>query len=175
MYSIDEHDRVVALSDLPRSSVGAPLPIVVAAEARVILAYLVEAVDPAWDGRTVRIVTHDAADEILSLVAFTRPYAHYFGPPNDEAFAGHPLAKRGLHPCGTFEIEQSSWIRQLAELNSVHPHHDARRFSRLRHFVFAFHDSIFECIAEDLHIDVRGGSIASAATELSARLFEPAT
>jgi hypothetical protein len=38
--------------------------------------------------------------------------------------------------------------------------------------VFTFRDSIFECVAEDLQIEVRGGSIASAAAEFSGRLFE---
>src|SRR5215510_3931739 len=172
MYTVDELDRVVALTGLPQSSVGAPLPVVVASEGRLFLAYLIAAVDPTWDGRTVRSVGPNASDEILCLVTFTGPHAHYFGPPNDEAFSGHPLASRGLHPYGAFVIEESSWIRLVAARNAVHPYHALEQFARLRHFVFTFHDSIFECVASDLRIEVRGRSIASAAAEFSGRLFE---
>ena len=51
-----------------------------------------------------------------------------FGPPNDEAFDGHPLARRGLRPYGAFEVTHSSWIRQLEQMNSVHPHHSPPLF-----------------------------------------------
>ncbi len=71
-----------------------------------------------------------------------------FGPPNDEAFAGHPLASRGLQPYGAFEVLASSWIRQLERMNAVHRHHDPEDFAVYRHIVLAFHDSTFECIAE---------------------------
>lgn len=169
MYSIDERDQVVALSDLPQSSVGAPLPAVVAMEGRLALAYLVEAIDPAWGGRTVRVVTPGADHEIVALVEFTWPLAHFFGPPNDEAFAGHPLAARGLEPYGIFEVLGSSWLRALERMNAVHPHHDPTAYARLRHFVFAFHDSTFECAARSLVVEVRGGSLASAVRELAAR------
>ncbi len=69
------------------------------------------------------------------------------GAPNEEAIAGHPLSDRGLEPFAAFEIKQSSWIRQLEKLNSVHPYHDRERFlESKRHFVFVFHDSTFECL-----------------------------
>ena len=56
-----------------------------------------------------------------------------FGPPNDEAFSGHPLASRGLHPYGAFKIENSSWIRHLEKMNSVHPNHHPERYFKLQH------------------------------------------
>jgi hypothetical protein len=45
--------------------------------------------------------------------------AHTFGPSNDEAFSGHPLAARGLTPYGAFKIENSSWVRHLERMNSA--------------------------------------------------------
>ena len=93
-----------------------------------------------------------------------------FGAPNDEAFAGHPLASRGLHPYGAFEVRSSSWIRQLERMNSVHPFHKPERFQRLKHFVFAFHDSTFECVAESYAISNYEGSGQLLLTELQRRL-----
>jgi hypothetical protein len=76
-----------------------------------------------------------------------------FGLPNDEAFNGHPLASRGLHPYGAFRIEDSSWIRKLERMNSIHPYHRADPFWKKQHVVFAFHDSTFECVCD--RFDVR--------------------
>jgi len=32
-------------------------------------------------------------------------------------------------------------------MNSVHPRHNPKMYDDLKHYVFAFHDSTFECIA----------------------------
>jgi hypothetical protein len=170
MYSVDERDEVVEIQHVPQSSIGAPLPVVVADERRLFLAYIVEAIDPEWDARTVRVIGADTAGELVALVQFTRARAHFFGPPNDEAFTGHPLAERGLHPYGAFEIRHSSWIRRLEQMNAVHPNHKPSAYAQLRHFVFAFHDSTFECVASEFSFEVREGSLASAARELAERL-----
>ncbi len=175
MYTVDDRDEVVELRDIPQSSIGAPLPAVVATEDRVLLAYLLEATDPEWDGRTVRVVHPTSPDQLVALVEFVLPAAHFFGPPNDEAFSGHPLAARGLEPYGVFEIRYSSWVRQMERMNAVHPHHQAAAYERLRHFVFAFHDSTFECVAERFTFQVRGGSVAAAVEELARSLRSSAS
>lgn len=81
-----------------------------------------------------------------------------FGPPNDEAFAGHPLAARGLRPYSVARVEASSWIRTLEAMNRVHPHHRPDRYRELQHFVISFHDSTFECIAKGYDL-VREGPL----------------
>jgi hypothetical protein len=50
------------------------------------------------------------SDQPWAIVTFDS-YAHMFGPPNDEAFPGHPLAERGLTPYAFFVIQNSSWLR----------------------------------------------------------------
>lgn len=95
MYELDARDRVVKLEDVPQSSVGAPLPVVVADEGTLQLAYYAEVPDPDWDGTYVREVDLRTEDPVI-LVQFEGAYAWSHGPPNDEAFAGHPLASRGL-------------------------------------------------------------------------------
>jgi hypothetical protein len=147
MYVIDEHDQVVPLDDLPQSSVGAPCPVVLAEEGRLVVAFFVQETPADWDGTTARMVGSDSPGEPAAIVRFTGPRASMFGSPNDEAFEGHPLASRGLQPYGAFEVRRSSWIRALERMNSVHPSHRPEYFSTLRHFVLAFHDSTFECVA----------------------------
>ncbi len=110
-----------------------------------------------------------------TLMQFLAPRAHYFGPPNDEALAGHPLYSRGLECYGAFEIHGSSWIRELERINRVHPQHSPGLFAELRHFAITFHDGLFECVARGARIVVRprNGNAADPATEMAERLSKP--
>lgn len=144
MYNVNQ-DLPRELKEIPQSSVGAPCPIVVAEENSLLLAYYLQENPPS-------------TSEPCALVSFKRPYAHMFGPPNDEAFSGHPLAVRGLRPYAVFEIERSSWVHTLERMNSVHPCHRPEQFANYKHYVFAFHDCTFECIAEGFAISSRHGS-----------------
>ena len=159
MYTADDRDRVIELTDVPASSVGAPLPVVLRSELRLTLLYYIQTMPDGWDGTTVRVVGYDSADELVARVTFEMPYASRFGPPNDEAFAGHPLADRGVHPYGAFDVLDSSWIRQLEHMNRVHSSHSAALFQRYRHLIFAFHDSTFECVAKGYSSEIAEGSI----------------
>jgi hypothetical protein len=113
------------------------MPALVATEQQLKVAYIAGPTEPT-------------ADETIVVATFDRPYAHMFGPPNDEAFDGHPLAGRGLEPYGAFRVDDSSWIRRLERMNSVHEVHRAEAFAELTHFILAFHDSTFECVAADV-------------------------
>lgn len=144
---------------MPQSSVGAPCPMILAGEHHLHLAYYLENRSPDWDGTTVRVVGEGTSGERVALVEFTDAYAHMFGPPNDEAFSGHPLASRGVGPYRVHEVYHSSWIRTLERMNAVHPYHRPEHFSCYRHFIFAFHDRTFECIAEAFIITVHTGSV----------------
>jgi hypothetical protein len=161
MYAVDDRDLILRL-DVPPSDVGAPLPHVLADEGTVVLAYLVrQPPPPGWDGTDARIVGPQS-EGIVALVRFELVHAHMLGPPNDEAFEGHPLASRGLEPYTAYEVVDSSWIRALERMNSVHEYHDAREFEQLRHFIFAFHDSTFECVARGFEVETRTGSLSDS-------------
>jgi len=147
MYSVDERDQVVEIHDLPQSDVGAPGPIVVADERRVLLAYLLAEPGQPDFGHPER----------WAVVEVEGCWAHFFGPPNDEALHGHPLYDRGLTPYGAFEVRNSSWIRLMETRNRVHDKHDPSRFAQLVHFIFTFHDSTFECVGESLVSTVEDG------------------
>lgn len=160
MYLVDQNDTVIELHDAPQSSVGAPCPAVLATEHTVHLAYFLQNTPKGWDGSTARVMDERTVGDPVALVSFTRPYAHMFGPPNDEAFQGHPLASRGLRPYSVSEIRDSSWIRHLERMNAVHPAHRPEHFAHYRHFVFAFHDTTFECVARAFSASVHSGSVA---------------
>jgi hypothetical protein len=164
-YTVDGRDTVHALANFPQSSIGAPLPTIIASENSLSVIFYLEQRDPNWDGKTVKLVTPDSNDEPIAVVRF-RGSTHYFGPPNDEAFSGHPLAARGLKPYGAFEVFSSSWIRALENMNSVHPRYQPGNYSSRRHFILTFHDSIFECIAKDFSVEQHSGSLRSVLSGL---------
>ena len=169
MYSIGEKDRVKQLKDVPKSDVGAPMPTLLAAEHLLVLVYCISEPDPNWDGTYVNVVSNESSGAV-AIVEFHRPSLHMFGPPNDEAFDGHPLTKRGLRPYSAVEILDSSWLQLRIEMNRVHRCHSDAMFADLRHFIFAFHDSTFECLARDLTISSMRGSIVDIVASLSAKL-----
>jgi hypothetical protein len=166
MYEVDNQDEVHELDGVPQSSIGAPVPIIVGDEHRVVLAYYLQARTAGWNGQTVRLVGPTEASEPLAIVRFAFCYAHMWGPPNDEAFHGHPLASRGLHPYGAFEVQKSSWIRRLERMNSVHEHHRPEAFWKRRHLIFAFHDTTFECVCDGFDVTVSDGAVASAVPQM---------
>ena len=158
MYPVGR-DRVVALADIPQSSLGAPLPRILADEHTCLVGFYLEARDPDWDGTYVRVVEPAATGGPVAVVSFPLYRATMFGPPNDEAFSGHPLSSRGLRPYGAFEVHESSWIHQLERMNSVHPQHRPARYLELRHFILAFHDSTFECVAKRYEVTQHAGPL----------------
>jgi hypothetical protein len=171
MYTPDWRDRVTEIAGVPQAAVGAPLPVVLASKGGLALAYLTENTPEDWDGAPIRSVSPEAEGESVASILFERPYAHFFGPPNDEAFSGHPLSTRGLHPYGAFEVANSSWIRGLARMNAVHPYHRPEQFEALRHFIFAFHDSTFECVAHGFQTSREPGPLADVLARLQQQIL----
>ena len=165
MYQIykDDKDKVVELTQVPQSSVGAPCPMVLSDEHTLVLAYYMEAPRDGWDGKTVRMVGPDTEGESVAMVRFHSCYARMFGPPNDEAFSGHPLYSRGLRPYSANIIENSSWIHSLAKMNNFRCMwmYDSRK-----HFIWAFHGSTFECVADGYEIILKQGSLRSLVPEM---------
>jgi hypothetical protein len=133
--------RVGELADVPQCDVGVPDPVLAARTAWVQLAYVTSA---GPDGR-----------EEIAVVTFTGVRQHMFGMPNDEALHGHPLYERGLDAYGSFRVENSSSMRQLERMNSVHPRHRPESFAELTHFIFTFKESTFECLAKELSFGLR--------------------
>jgi len=67
-----------------------------------------------------------------------------YGAPNDEARAGHSLAKYGLGLYGLFEVKDSPWLKEADAANRVHPRHSDSMFAGQRHFIACFKDVMFE-------------------------------
>ena len=169
MYTVDASDRVVGCADAPLPDSGAALPFIISNEQRLLLAYMAANTE-AGDTFSVELMTPDSQGYV-ALVEFNHPRAHMFGPPNDETFSSHPLANRGLRPYGSFEVIDSSWIRQLIGMNRAR--HPWNPYEGMRHFIFSFHDSTFECVAKSLAVNLREGSVRDVMFEIMQKLQGP--
>jgi hypothetical protein len=169
MYSIDR-DSVIVLEDIPKPSVGAPTPLVIADGQTVLVGFNMGPRDPVFSDPAIRIVDPEKTVDPVAVVAFPRYCAMMFGPPGDETLDGHPLSSRGLTPHDAFEVEDSSWIRALARMDSVNPRHRPGHFAKLRHFILIFHDSTFECVAPGYEITRHPGPLGPVVDWMRAQL-----
>lgn len=160
MYTIDDQDTVTELKDVPQSCTGAPCPLVLCGDNFLHLAYFLNEPIENWDGRP-RSVGVNTPGKLCALIRFKFPDSHMFGLLNDECCPGHPLAKRGLRYYSVSVVNNSSWIRALERLNSEHPRRNAIPYDGYKHFIFAFHDNVFECVAEGFELTTHRGSVAS--------------
>ncbi|MCA9393704.1 MAG: hypothetical protein KC900_05835 [Candidatus Omnitrophica bacterium] len=138
MYTPDDQDKVEILHDAPQPKSTATDPVIMAQEDKLILAYY----ETGPQGPSF------GADEV-AMVWFKGVVSHMFGLPTDEVIGGHPLAGRGLEKYHVHRVENSSWLRAMEKVHSVHPKHDSERFLKgMNHYIFTFHNSTFECLAE---------------------------
>jgi hypothetical protein len=70
--------------------------------------------------------------------------------PNDEALPGHLLYRYGLKHYSIHRIDNSPWIAELEQQNSVHPQHSRAAYLRNKvHYLFALKEEVVECIVTE--------------------------
>ena len=124
-------DTIKVLEDWPQPEAGAPEPCVYGDDTRLLIRYYTE-------------------NEKIAVIKFPLVSIFKFGSPNDEALGGHPLIKNGLEYYSVHKVENSFWVVELEKQNSVHPQHDTNRFLKDKHhYIFTFHDSTLEVVANE--------------------------
>ncbi len=148
---------------------GAPLPHVLSSGHMTLLLYHIAEPDPGWDGTYVNVVGVDTPGRI-ALVEFVWCHAFKFGGPNDEVFGGHPLTGKGFGGYGAYVVANSMWLDQEVRIQSVHSGFNPARWKDFRHYLLAFHDEMFECLAEDHRLCALDTSMADALEVAQKRL-----
>jgi hypothetical protein len=106
-----------------------------------------------------------------------------FGGPNDEALPEHPLWHKGLADRGydICEVLNSSWAKEvMGRARRSAERIWGSRFEKAyqnvdwstRHFIVTFHDSTFECLADDFVLTVHKAPFAELLGRISQRLME---
>jgi hypothetical protein len=152
---------------------GAPLPQLLVNDHRAFLIFLVKVVDSSWDGTYVTVKNPGSQQrESLALVEFHRCVSAKLGSPNDEVFHGHPLAGKGLAGDTAQLVRNSRWLAELQKINSVHACYRPDVWQQRNHYVFWFHDTTFECIAESYTVELHDRSMPDVLVEACRRLVE---
>jgi len=135
--------------------IGAPLPVLIANDYKTFLIFYVRFVDPNWDGTYMTLrESANPTSEPMALVEFEGCTSAKLGAPNEEVFSGHPLYGKGLEGYTVQIVHNSRWAAELERVNQVHSLYNADRWRDAKHFVFWFHDSTFECVADSYQVEV---------------------
>lgn len=140
---------------------GAPYPHLLQSDGRAFLAYLMPEDVPDWQFTYLTVV-----------VEFSSCLAAKLGSPNDEVFEGHPLHGKGMDGYRAQEVHNSEWLKEIEKINSVHSQYSSQSHSHVRHFVFWFHDSSVECLAESFTADVYREGLADVLKKICEQLVE---
>ncbi|MPW23479.1 hypothetical protein GCT13_43780 [Paraburkholderia sp. CNPSo 3157] len=121
------------LGTVPMPASASTDPFVIADEGRTILVYRIASSDLSRYGHFVQ------KEEPFCVVRFDGAVFQSLGPPSDEELVQHVLYAKGLRPYGAYEVLAPSlvveWWPNIAPAIA------------LRHFIFTFEDSSFECVA----------------------------
>ena len=151
--------------------VGAPLPQLLINDYKTFLLFYRSVPDPQWDGTTCRVVDPTSPEEApLVLVEFLRCSSAKLGSPNDEVLSGHPLEGRGLKAYSAQQVINSKWIKEVQTINSVHTQYREDRWKIIKHYVFWFHDTTFECLAESFNVELHDKSMPELLKDTCLRL-----
>jgi hypothetical protein len=151
---------------------GTPLPHLFCNDDKALLTFIVREAKPGVDGSSVEIVAPaDKKVRPLALVEFMPCTAAKLGSPNDEVFDGHPLQGRGLEAYTAQRVVNSRWLAEIEAINKVHHGYDPNFWRKRNHFIFWFHDTTFECIAESFKVDLCRESMAAMLTRMCQRLL----
>ena len=165
-------EHAVPLDFPVRWDTGAPLPHVIQNDYKTFLTFYVREPDPDWDGSYVIVKDPgDGSVESLALVEFFGCSSAKLGSPNDEVFGGHPLSGKGLDGYTAQRVVNSRWMAELEAINSVHCRYDHARWRNLNHYVFWFHDTTFECVAESFRVEVFRESMVDLLARVCQRLL----
>lgn len=140
--------------------IGAPMPHIVGDGLNLFLIYYL----------AVPKRQKDESDSV-ALVSFEHVISYKFGSPNDEVLEGHPLYEHGMEACKAHEVVHSSWIAELEKINSMHTGYDPEYWKTLKHYIFTFHDDMFECIAKGYTVEVFNTRFKEVVFTATERLF----
>jgi hypothetical protein len=148
--------------------IGAPLPHLIKTDSQTFLLFLLGDTQLQRDGFYAAVA--NPSGEHLATVEFKGCVSAKMGNPNDEVFQGHPLHGKGLVGYRPLRVLNSTWIRELEAINSVHRQFKADRWNTLSHYIFGFHDCTFECVAQSFVVQTAAVTIPAALAAICQRL-----
>lgn len=166
-------ETAIPISTQFPQDVGAPIPHVISNGYKTLLLYYIGTSNPDWTESNPAIQVLDCkSQDYVALIDFQNCYCFRFGGVNDEVLNGHPLYEHGLESYEMHEIKHSSWICEQEKINAVHANFVQELWDTRKHYVFTFHDDLFECIADSYTIQAYQGSLRRVMELANKQLFQ---
>jgi hypothetical protein len=134
---------------------GAPVPVVLSNEYKLYLLYYYQKSSVDTSSSDMPRERNNKEDRGVAVVAFKNHLIYKFGYPNAEALQAHSYYNLGLENYVLFEVVGSDWVADIEQRNRVHPFHNPIRYKMYKHFLIAFEDSTFECVAAGMEIEFK--------------------
>ncbi len=109
--------------------IGAPLPHLIQNDSQTFLLFWLRDTEYDFYAAVANPGEH------LATVEFKGCVSAKMGAPNDEVFHGHPLHGKGLVAYRPLRVLNSTRIRELEAINSVHRQFSADRWNTLSHYI----------------------------------------
>ena len=145
--------KLIKIEGLFQADPGAPCPLLISDDNNLrLIFYAAENPDlPTED----QIFPNEPIVELI----FKRCSYHSFSPPNDGAISGHPYADLGLYSHNFYELTESDLIAKLKTYNRHHTYDNPNVWDKYHHYLLAFKEQLFECIAYDFEVRKSIGNI----------------
>jgi hypothetical protein len=104
----------------------------------------------------------------VGIVEFFHVRAVQMGSASNETLHGHPLFGSGLEYYSAHVVENSRWIEDQKSIDSAHPRYRQETWAKYVHYLLAFHDGTFECIATGFDPEETNESLTTAVSRLAA-------
>jgi hypothetical protein len=159
--------ELVEIRGLFEMDCGAPSPIVISNENEIVIAFYADEENPSKELQE-RNSIYDKGVFVLKFKSFIK---HSFGLPSNETISGHPYYKLGMRSFSFYELKSSDLIKQLQNIEKVHPYYTSEKWKEYRHYILTFHDNMFECVAKEFEVREENISIYHQATTMLNELF----
>ena len=154
--------ELVEIKGLFEMDCGSPSPMIISNDSDLFIAFYADKQSAIIEPQE-RNTVYDTGIFALKFKSYLK---YTFGLPSNETIQGHPYFKFGLRSFAFYELKSSDLIRQLENIEKVHPYYTSDKWKEYKHYILTFHDNMFECVAKEFEIREENTSIYHKATTM---------
>lgn len=154
--------ELVEIKGLFEMDYGSPSPMIISNDSDLFIAFYADKQSVIIEPQE-RNTVYDTGIFALKFKSYLK---YTFGLPSNETIQGHPYSKLGLKSFAFYELKNSDLIKQLENIEKVHPYYTPDKWKEYKHFILTFHDNMFECVAKKFEIKEENTSIYHKATSM---------
>lgn len=140
--------ELIEIKGLLEMDYGSPSPLIISNDSDLFLAFYANEESEISEPQE-RNPIYDTGIFALKFKAYLK---YIFGIPGNETIEGHPYSKLGMTSFSFYELKNSNLIKELQDIQKVHPYYDPEKWKAYKHYILTFHDNMFECVAENFEV-----------------------